>query len=133
MQNPMDAKAERRLGEIDSRKGNISQAFEEFSKAVQLQPSDADAKLDLAKILSEINQPDKALTLLEQTVQLDPTIAVAHYRLSQLYRREGRIEDSKREMDLYKKYTEMKEKLRASYKELQVQPSEIHLDEEDEK
>jgi tetratricopeptide (TPR) repeat protein len=129
----MDAKAERRLGEIDSRKGNISQAFEEFSKAVQLQPSDADAKLDLAKILSEINQPDKALTLLEQTVQLDPTIAVAHYRLSQLYRREGRIEDSKREMDLYKKYTEMKEKLRASYKELQVQPSEIHLDEEDEK
>jgi tetratricopeptide (TPR) repeat protein len=132
-QNPQDENAERSLGEIDARKGNIAEAYKAFFKAVQLQPADPDAKLDLAKILTEMNQPDKALPLLEQTVELDPTIAVAHYRLSQLYRRQGRIEDSKREVDLYKKYTEMKDKLRASYKELQVQPNEIRLDENDEK
>jgi tetratricopeptide (TPR) repeat protein len=124
--NPLDARAESRLGEIDARNGQTSQAYEEFSKAVELQPSDPDAKLDLAKILIQMDQLDKALALLEQTVQLDPTIAVAHYRLAELYRRKGQMEDSKREVELFKKYTEIKDKLTASYKELQVQPSEIH-------
>ncbi|MGC2161962.1 MAG: tetratricopeptide repeat protein [Silvibacterium sp.] len=131
--NPQDAKAECRLGEIDSRAGNMAQAYQEFSKAVQLQPTDADAKLDLAKTLIEMGQQDKALPLFEQVVQLDPTIAVAHYRLAQLYRRKGRTEDAKREVELYKKYTEMKAKLSTRYQELQVPPSEIHLDNHDDK
>ena len=33
------------------------------------------------------------------------------------------------EMELYQKFKEMKEKLRALYKELQVQPKEIRADE----
>jgi hypothetical protein len=35
-------------------------------------------------------------------------------------------------MDLYKKFKEMKEKLQALYKELQVQPKEIRADEQEE-
>jgi hypothetical protein len=38
----------------------------------------------------------------------------------------------KREMDLYKKFEEIKEKLKKVYKELQVQPKEIRADEPDE-
>jgi hypothetical protein len=64
---------------------------------------------------------------------LDPTNATAHYRLSTLYRQRGRIEDSKREVEQYKKYKEMKEKLRAIYKEMQIQPDEIREAEKDEK
>ena len=45
----------------------------------------------------------------------------------------GRVEDSKKEIELYKKYKDMKEKLRALYKELQVQPKEIGADEPDQK
>jgi hypothetical protein len=44
----------------------------------------------------------------------------------------GRADDAKREMELYKKFKEMKEKLTALYKELQVQPKEIRADEQDE-
>jgi len=51
----------------------------------------------------------------------------------QLYRKTGRIDDAKREVELYKKFKEMKEKLRTLYKELQVQPKEIRADEPDEK
>ena len=79
-----------------------------------------------------MNQSDKALKLLEETVQLEPTNAIAHYRLGTLYRKLGRADDAKHEMVLYQKLKEMKEKLRALYKELQVQPKEIRADDPDE-
>ncbi len=98
-----------------------------------MQPADADAKLGLAKTMIEMNQTDKALALLEETVQLEPSNAIAHYRLGTLYRKMGRADDAKREVDLYKKYKDLKEKLRAVYKELLIQPKEIDADEQDEK
>ena len=131
-ENAQDEKSILRLAEIDAQKGNSEQSYQEYTKAVQLRPSDADAKLGLAKTLIEMNQPDKALALLEETVQLEPTNATAHYRLATLYRKMGRVDDSKREMELYKKFKEMKEKLSALYKELQVQPKEIRAEEQDE-
>ena len=130
--NPQDEKSILRLAEIDAQKGNSEQSYKEYTKAVELQPADADAKLGLAKTLIEMNQPDKALPLLEATVQLEPTNATAHYRLATLYRKMGRVDDAKSEMDLYKKFKEMKEKLSALYKELQVQPKEIRADEPEE-
>ena len=131
--NPMDEKSESRLGEIDALKGNAGKAYEEYSKAVALQPSDSDAKLGLAKLLIDKNETAKATALLEQTVELDPTNATAHYRLAMLYRGAGRAEDAKREVDLYKKYKTMKEKLRAIYKEMQIQPHQSRDDESVEK
>lgn len=131
MGNPQNEKAILRLAEIDARKGSLQQSYKGYTKAVALQPADADAKLGLAKTLIEMNQADKALALLEETVQLEPTNATAHYRLATLYRKVGRADDAKREMELYKKFKEMKEKLQALYKELQVQPKEIRADEQD--
>jgi len=131
--NPMDEKAESRLAEIDAKKGNAAQAFSEYSKAIELQPSDSDAKLGLAKLLIDKNEDPKATALLEQTVQLEPTNATAHYRLGMLYRQAGRIDDAKREIDLYKKYKAMKEKLRAIYKEMQIQPETLRAEDPVEK
>jgi len=132
-ENPQDEKSILRLAEIDAQKGNAQQSLAEYTKAVELQPSDADAMLGLAKILTDTDQTDKALPLLEQAVQLEPTNATAHYRLGTLYRKIGRSEDAKKELELYKKYKDMKEKLRGLYKELQIQPKEITLDEPDQK
>ncbi len=131
-QNSRDARAERRLGEIDAEDGNAAAAYGEFEKAVVMNPDDSDAKLDLAKMLIQMGQWEKAVPLLEQTVQLDPTIAVAHLRLSQLYRRKGMLKQSEEQVELYKKYTDLKQKLKASYKELQVQPNDIRSDTTDE-
>jgi len=132
LENPQNEKSILRLAEIDARKGNTEQSYKEYTKAVELQPADADAKLGLAKTLIEMNQSDKALPLLEDAVKLEPTNATAHYRLATLYRKIGRVDDAKREMDLYKKFKEMKEKLQALYKELQVQPKEIRANQQDE-
>lgn len=131
--NPLDEKAELRLGEIELARGEVHPAFENYSRAVALQPSDSDAKLGLAKTLIEMNQASKATQLLEETLQLEPTNAVAHYRLAVLYRKQGRVEDANREVELYKKYKEAKEKLRAVYQELMIHPQEINADSADEK
>ena len=48
-----------------------------------------------------------------------------HYRLTKLYRKIGRAGDAKREVEFYQKYSEMKDKLRAAYQELLIQPDEI--------
>lgn len=132
-ENPQDEKSICRLGEIDAQKGDFQKASDEFNRAVKLQPTDADAKLGLAKVLIELNQTDKALPLLEQTVQEEPTNAIAHYRLGTLYRKYGRMEDAKREIELYRQLKDMKEKLRVQYKDLLIQPNEIRADEQDEK
>jgi Tfp pilus assembly protein PilF len=132
LENPQNEKSILRLAEIDAHKGSTEQSYKEYAKAVELQPADADAKLGLAKILMAMNQSDKALPLLEQAVQLEPTNATAHYRLATLYRQMGRVDDAKHEVALYQKFKEMKEKLQALYKELQVQPKEIRADEQEE-
>jgi len=132
VENPQDEKALSRLAEIDAIRGNVRQSFDEYTKAVELQPADADAKLGLAKTLIEMNQTDKALALLEDAVKLEPTNATAHYRLATLYRKMGRADDAKREVEVYKKLKETKEKLRAVYKDLQIQPEEIRANEQDE-
>ena len=100
--NPQDEKAICKLGEIAEQKGDVKQAYSDYAKAVQLQPSDADAKLGMAKGLLEMDQPEKALPLLEASVQQDPTNSNAHYRLATLYKKIGRGEDARREAELYK-------------------------------
>lgn len=85
VENSQDEKAMCRLAEIAALKGDARQAYDQYSRAVALQPGDADAKLGLAKTLIDMGQTDKALALLEETVQLEPTNAIAHYRLGTLY------------------------------------------------
>lgn len=133
VENPQDEKAMCRLAEISALKGDVNQAYDQYSRAVVLQPGDADAKLGLAKTLIDMDQTDKARALLEETVQLEPTNAIAHFRLGTLYRKTGRVEDAKREMELYKQYKDTKEKLRTLYKELLIQPKEIRTDTTDDK
>ena len=128
-ENPQDVKAICALAEMAEIKGDTQQAFDDYSKAVALQPGGADAKLGLAKVLIEMDQPDKALPLLESSAQLEPTDATVHFRLATLYRKLGRMDDAKREVTLYQKYKDLKEKLRAVYKEMLIQPDEIRADE----
>ncbi len=132
-EDPQDEKAICKLGEIAAQKGDVKQAYDDYAKAVQLQPSDADAKLGLAKAFIEMDEPNQALPLLEASVQLEPTNSNAHYRLATLYKKLGRTDDARREVDLYKKYKDMKDKLRVLYKDMLVQPQEIREDDSNDK
>jgi Tfp pilus assembly protein PilF len=109
--NQYDEKAWVRLGEIEAANGDYKQAQEDYRKALALQPNNSDAKTNLAIALMSTNQSSKAIPLLQSAVKDDPTNSVAHYRLSLLYRREGRIQDSQHEMKLFLHYKNLKEKL----------------------
>ena len=116
--NPRDEQAERRLGDLAMQANDTKSASEHYQRALELQPNDAEAEIGMAKVLMSEDQVQKAEALLQRALQADPTSAVAHFRLSTIYRQSGRTAEAKHELDEYKKYNEMKEKLRAVYREL---------------
>ena len=118
--NPFDEQSECSLGDIALRRNDVKEAYDRYTRAVQLQPGDPEANIGLAKVLMSTKQPAKALPLLEHAVQLDPTSAVRHFRLSALYRQMGRTADAKRELEEYQKYKGMKEKLEDVYREMRA-------------
>ena len=109
--NQYDEKAWVRLGEIMAAHDDYKQAQEDYRKALALQPNDSDAKTDLAIALISMNQSSDAIPLLKNALNDDPTNSIAHYRLSLLYRRQGKIQDSQREMNLFLHYKNLKDKL----------------------
>jgi tetratricopeptide (TPR) repeat protein len=129
-ENRFDEKAECRLGDISSHKGDSAQALAHYSAALRMQPDDAEANFGLAKTLIVQDEQAKALPILERAVQLEPTNAAAHFRLSTLYRQLGRTADSEHEVEEYKKYKAMKEKLEPIFKEMQVHPAGLHEEEQ---
>jgi tetratricopeptide (TPR) repeat protein len=129
--NPRDEKSECRLGDLAAVQGNAKAAVGYYEAALKLDPNDPEALIGLAKSDITLNEPEKALPLLEQATKLEPTNAVAHYRLSTLYRKMGRTEDAKRELEEYQKYKEMKEKLRDIYHAMRVQPAKEEQNEMD--
>jgi tetratricopeptide (TPR) repeat protein len=122
--NPFDEKAECRLAEIARRKNDLKEAYARYSRALELQPKDAEAAAGLAKVLASMNEREKALELYRKALQLEPTNATVHFQLSTLYRQMGRQEDAQRELSEYKKYKEMKEKLRVIYRDMRQEPHE---------
>jgi len=120
--NSFDEKSECRLGEIAFRAANLKDAFADYSRAVNLQPNDADAALGLGNTLAAMHQLDKALPLLERAVKLEPFSSVIHYRLASVYREMGRAADANRELAEFKRIREMKVRLKQLYEEMRLRP-----------
>ena len=130
-QNPLDEKAHLRLAAIAERGGDQKAALELYTRAVALQPDDAEACYGLANLLVAMNQPENAVKLLEHAVQIDPTNATIHFRLGTVYRRLGRDADAKREIEQYRKYKDLKDKLRETFRDLHLDPQKLAIDEHD--
>ena len=116
--NQYDELSWRQLGGILAAKGDFKTAEEDYKKALALQPKDSDAKTGLAIVLISVNRTNEAISLLESAVKDDPTNLVAHYRLSTLYRRAGRMADAQHELDTFHHYQDVKDKLGKIFKEL---------------
>ena len=119
--NGHDAKALTKLGDIALDKNDLDRATTMYQQALVLFPNDADASIGLAHVDTERGQPELALPLLQGVIATDPSNILAHYRLSSAYRALKRPEDAKRELEMYQKYKEIREKMRATYKEMRLQ------------
>jgi tetratricopeptide (TPR) repeat protein len=109
--NEYDSKAWRQLAAIKASKGNFQAAEEDYRKALTLQPRDSDAKTGLAIALISLNRTDEAISLLESALQGDPTNVAAHYRLSLVYRRAGRMSDADREIEAFHHFQDERDRL----------------------
>ena len=61
--NPNDEKTQLMLGMIAAKRGDTNTAYDYYSRALQLQPDDGDANLEMAKVLVTMNQNERAQQL----------------------------------------------------------------------
>lgn len=121
---PNDPKAASRLGDIELEQGDSTAAMSSYQQALKIQPNYADAEIGSANILSERGNSAAAASLLERVEAADPSNSLAHYRLSVVYRKLKRPDDVKRELELYQRYKDEREKLKAVYQNMrQAGPS----------
>jgi tetratricopeptide (TPR) repeat protein len=126
--NALDEKALTRLGDVVAEKGGLDEAEKYYKQALTIVPGDVDASVGLAFVYGQKDNPTAALPLLETAVAADPGNIMAHYRLSSVYRALHRPDDAKREIAEYKKYKDMKEKLRTIYKDMKVDSPQVTPD-----
>jgi cytochrome c-type biogenesis protein CcmH/NrfG len=119
-ENPNDEKAHLMLGAAAAKRGDTKTAFSEDSRAVELQPDDVDALVELGKVLMTMNEDAKAQEMFERAVKADPSNTVAHYRLSMLYRRQGKTAEATQQMADYKKYKDIQSKLEKIFHDMRV-------------
>ena len=116
--NQYDAMSWRQLGGIMAAKGDFKAAEEDYRKALALQPKDSEAKTGLAIVLISTESDERSHFPSGKRNKDDPTNLAAHYRLSLLYRRAGRNPDAEREMEAFRHYQDVKDKLGKIFKQL---------------
>jgi len=116
--NPLDEKAECRLGDIEMQRPNLEGAAQHYQRALQLQPNDPDANEGYGMVLLASDSSREARNYLSRAVQLDPTNVTAYYHLSEASRKSGDLDASKREMEEFLKLKAQRENLKRSFDDL---------------
>lgn len=116
--NPLDEKAECRLGDIELQRSNLKGAVQHYRRALQLQADDPDANEGYGMALLETDSDQEARNYLDRAVQLDPANVTAYYHLSQASRKVGDLDAAKREMDEFLKLKAKRENLKRSFDDL---------------
>lgn len=88
------------LGDIDILQGDPEAALKYFEKALQLDPSYAEASLGMGQAYAKLSQYHKAEPLLQRAVKRMPNDAQAHYWLGQTLIRMGRKQEGQKELEI---------------------------------
>lgn len=98
--NPLNGEVYDRLGDAYIRNGQYDQAQLALNRAVLLEPNATGPYILLGKVLLNQRNPVMAGMYLERAVHMDPGNYITHSLLAQVYRSEGRREDSAREFQM---------------------------------
>jgi tetratricopeptide (TPR) repeat protein len=99
---PADMDAKYNLGFVLVQQSKTAEAFPLFQEVISANPAHANAQYQLGKILLDRGQLKDAIDHLEIAARLSPQTDYVHYQLQSAYRRESRIAEADREMELYK-------------------------------
>ena len=92
--NPNCPMAYNNLGNFLLRKGEVSEALENFEAALRLQPDYVDARYSLGAALFEMHRVDEAVRCFEETLKLQPNHAKAHNNLGLALFQGGKLDDA---------------------------------------
>jgi len=101
--NPGFAPVYDRLGDTYLRSGKFQEAQASLMKALSLDTSRTGPFILMGKVLLRRDDPQAAAMYLQHAAKMDPSNYMTHTLLSQTYRRLGREDDAKREIDLASK------------------------------
>jgi len=81
---------------------NSQQAEALLKKSLAIDPQLGEAYLQLGILYAAQGPPDdRAITAYRKATEVTPSLSEPHYRLSQLYRRNGETEKAEQEIQLY--------------------------------
>jgi tetratricopeptide (TPR) repeat protein len=121
--NPADAGSEYELGEVAWSRTDFQNAFQHYSRALQLRPRYIDAQIGLGKALTSMNEPRKALDYLLDAERSDPQNEIVHYRLALAYRKLGVKADADREWAAFQDIRKSQEPTRRLNQEMMQMPT----------
>jgi tetratricopeptide (TPR) repeat protein len=99
---PDDANTRYNLGFAHLQQGHNDQAREMFESAIARDPDHANAQYQLGKMLLDAGQVKPAIEHLEIAARQSPEIDYIHYQLQVAYRKDNRLTDADRELQIYK-------------------------------
>jgi tetratricopeptide (TPR) repeat protein len=116
--SPRDARAAAALGDLANQRSDSKAAIYFYRKAFAINPQLPDAAIALAE--SDANEGDyaSAAAKLERVIEADPSNMLVHYRLCNVYRKLGRQEDARRELEAFEHYKKLKERMQSIYNQM---------------
>jgi tetratricopeptide (TPR) repeat protein len=100
---PSDADAKFNLGFVDLQLSKRAEAEKLFQEVIAANPEHASAQYEYGKILMDRGEVEEAIRHLEAAARFNAKADYIHYQLQAAYRKDGRIADADRELDIYKK------------------------------
>jgi tetratricopeptide (TPR) repeat protein len=100
--SPDDPDAKIGLGFVYLEQGKQTEATELFRSILASHPENGNANYQLGKLLLDAGSVKEAIAHLESAAHALPQSDYVHYQLQAAYRKDSRIEDADRELQLYK-------------------------------
>lgn len=104
--NPGSADAAFQLGQLRYGASDLNGASQFLMRAMALRPTFTEAHIAMGLVLARMGNEDAALAEFELAAKQDPNNRMAHYHLSQLYKKHGRTEEADRELKLFRRLSE---------------------------
>ena len=108
--NPAAWMAHNNLGALLARQGKLTEAIEQYERALQLKPDEAEAYTNLGGVLARQGKLTEAVQNCERALQLEPDYAEAYYNLAVALAAQGKlpeaIKDYQRALQLKPDYPE---------------------------
>jgi tetratricopeptide (TPR) repeat protein len=104
-----DAEAKYNIGFVYLQQSKVEEAARLFTEVIAAHPDHANAQYQMGKILLDRGDLKGAVEHLEIATRLSPRSDYMHYQLQAAYRKESRVADADRELEVYK---ELKERQR---------------------